>query len=173
MSKWQTLMRKAEDFRNKMYKSSTSPPHNAIELINRFWYDNYAEENGLDIGKIDILYSLAVREDTIANFLKRLEILHRLIENYQCTDENPVILSTIHSAKGLEFDTVYLVDAYDCCLPNMDKETATEYGQIDSYEEEQRIFYVAITRAKNELHLFSVQECKCSFVNEIIPHINI
>ncbi len=173
MSQWKTLMRKAEDFRNKMYKISTLPPHNAIELINRFWYDNYAEENGLDIRKVDILYSLAVREYTIANFLKRLEILPRLIENYQCTDENPVILSTIHSAKGLEFDTVYLVDAYDDCLPHMDRETAIELEQIDSYEEERRLFYVAITRAKNELYLFSIQEYQCSFVNEIIPHINI
>lgn len=173
LSKWQTLMRKAEDFRNKMYKISTSPPHNAIEMINRFWYDTYAEENGLDIGKVDILYSLAVREDTIENFLKRLEILPCLIENYQCTDENPVILSTIHSAKGLEFDTVYLVDVYDGCLPNIDMETAIEYGQIDNYEEERRIFYVAITRAKNELYLFSVQEYQRSFVNEIIPHITL
>lgn len=172
MSKWQTLKRKAEDFRNKMYKISTLSPHNAIELINRFWYDNYAEEKGLDIGKVDILYSLAVHEDTIASFLKRLEVLPRLIENYQCINGNPVILSTIHSAKGLEFDTVYLVDTYDGCLPHMDRDTALELEQIDSYEEERRIFYVAITRAKNELYLFSIQEYQCSFVNEIILFIN-
>lgn len=173
MSQWKTLMRKAEDFKAKMYKISTMPPYSAIDMINRFWYDNYAEEKGLDTGKVDILYSLAVREDTIANFLKRLELLPRLIENYQCTDENSVILSTIHSAKGLEFDTVYLVDVYDGCLPYINREPAIELEQIDSYEEERRLFYVAITRAKNELYLFSIQEYQCSFVNEIIPHINI
>ena len=46
---------------------------------------------------------------------------------------------------------------------------AKEQERIDNYEEERRLFYVAITRAKNELHLFNVSECESSFVNEVAP----
>lgn len=138
-------------------------------MICRFWYYAYAREKELDIGKADILYALAVHEETIKGFLERLMQLPQLLENYRCTDENPVILSTIHSAKGLEFDTVYIVDVYDGCLPHSSREDAQEQEHIDNYEEERRLFYVAITRAKNELHLFYVSECESSFVNEVAP----
>lgn len=169
MAQWPTLMRKAEDFRHKMKKIAVSKPYDAIDLICCFWYYAYAKEKELDIGKVDILYALAVREETIKGFLERLSQLPQLIENYKCTDENPVILSTIHSAKGLEFDTVYIVDVYDGCLPHSCREDAQEQECIDTYEEERRLFYVAITRAKNELHLFYVSECGSEFVNAVAP----
>lgn len=171
MSQWRTLMRKAEDFKQKMRKISDSRPHDAIELIRRFWYDSYAKEKELDIGKADILYSLAVREDNICDFLKRLDQLPKLIENYKCTAQNPVILSTIHSAKGLEFDTVYIIDIYDGYLPHSSREDAKKQERIDNYEEERRLFYVAVTRAKNELYLFYISEYGSSFVNEITPQV--
>lgn len=169
MAQWPILMRKAEDFRHKMKKIAVSKPYDAIDLICCFWYYAYAKEKELDIGKVDILYALAVREETIKGFLERLSQLPQLIENYKCTDENPVILSTIHSAKGLEFDTVYIVDVYDGCLPHSCREDAQEQERIDTYEEERRLFYVAITRAKNELHLFYVSECGSEFVNAVAP----
>ena len=169
MAQWPTLMRKAEDFRNKFKKIAASKSHDAIDLICRFWYYAYAKENELDIGKVDILYALAVREETIEGFLGRLEQLPKLIESYNCTEENPVILSTIHSAKGLEFETVYIVDVYDGCLPHSCREEASEQERIDTYEEERRLFYVGITRAKNELYLFYVSECGSEFVNAVAP----
>lgn len=169
MERWPSLQRKAEEFRNKFKKIAASKPHDAIDLIRNFWYYDYAKEKELDIGKVDILYALAVHEETIKGFLERLELLPRLIESYRCTDENPIILSTIHSAKGLEFDTVYIVDVYDGCLPHSSREDAQEQERIDNYEEERRLFYVAITRAKNELYLFHVNECESSFVNEVAP----
>ena len=82
-----------------------------------------------------------------------------------------MILSTMHSAKGLEFDIVYVVDAYDGSLPHLDRETAKEQERIDNYEEERRLFYVAITRAKNELYLFYIEEYDSEFIDEIIPPI--
>ncbi len=169
MSKWPSLMRKAEEFRHKLKKIAASKPYDAIDLICRFWYYAYAKDNELDIGKADILYALAIREETIKGFLKRLKQLPQLIESYKCTEENPVILSTIHSAKGLEFDTVYIVDVYDGCLPHSSREDAQEQERIDNYEEERRLFYVAITRAKNELYLFYVSECGSEFVNAVAP----
>jgi DNA helicase-2/ATP-dependent DNA helicase PcrA len=138
-------------------------------LIRRNWYYDYAKENELDIGKTDILYSLAVREETIIGFLQRLNQLPKLIENYKCTDNNPIILSTIHSAKGLEFDTVYIIDVYDGSLPHSSRDDAREQECIDTYEEERRVFYVAVTRAKNELYLLYITDYGSEFINEIMP----
>lgn len=61
-------------------------------------------------------------------------------------DEDYLILSTIHSAKGLEWDTVYLLHAADGCIPS-DMATGSD-GEI---EEERRLFYVALTRARARL----------------------
>lgn len=63
-------------------------------------------------------------------------------------DEDWLVLSTIHSAKGLEFDVVYVIHAADGNIPS-DMSTATP-EQID---EERRLFYVACTRAKNQLYV--------------------
>jgi DNA helicase II / ATP-dependent DNA helicase PcrA len=63
-------------------------------------------------------------------------------------DEDYLVLSTIHSAKGMEWDTVYVLNVVDGSFPN---EFAT--GKAEQIEEERRLLYVAMTRAKNELQL--------------------
>jgi DNA helicase-2/ATP-dependent DNA helicase PcrA len=63
-------------------------------------------------------------------------------------DEDYLILSTIHSAKGQEWSSVFLMNAVDGCLPS---DLAT--GQIDEIEEERRLLYVAMTRAKSSLDI--------------------
>jgi len=61
-------------------------------------------------------------------------------------DEDFLILSTIHSAKGLEWDAVYVIHAADGNIPS---DMAT--GKLEEIEEERRLFYVALTRAKDWL----------------------
>jgi DNA helicase-2/ATP-dependent DNA helicase PcrA len=61
-------------------------------------------------------------------------------------DEDYLILSTIHSAKGQEWRAVYLLNAVDGCIPS---DLAT--GSIDELEEERRLLYVAMTRARDHL----------------------
>src|SRR5580693_5764131 len=63
-------------------------------------------------------------------------------------DEDFLVLSTIHSAKGMEWDTVYLLNVVDGSFPS---EFAT--GKAELIEEERRLLYVALTRAQNELLL--------------------
>ena len=65
-------------------------------------------------------------------------------------DEDYLILSTIHSAKGQEWDTVFVLNAADGCIPS---DLAT--GHPAEIEEERRLLYVAMTRAKNALSLDS------------------
>ena len=63
-------------------------------------------------------------------------------------DEDYLVLSTIHSAKGMEWDTVYLLNVVDGSFPS---EFAT--GKPELIEEERRLLYVALTRAQNDLAL--------------------
>ena len=65
-------------------------------------------------------------------------------------DEDYLILSTVHSAKGQEWDSVYVLNVSDGNFPN---EHAT--GKPEMVEEERRLLYVAMTRAKRDLHLIA------------------
>ncbi|MCX9154775.1 ATP-dependent helicase [Niveibacterium sp. 24ML] len=67
-------------------------------------------------------------------------------------DEDYLILSTIHSAKGQEWESVYLLNTVDGCIPS---DMAT--GSSAEIEEERRLLYVAMTRAKDSLHLITPQ----------------
>jgi DNA helicase-2/ATP-dependent DNA helicase PcrA len=67
-------------------------------------------------------------------------------------DEDYLILSTIHSAKGQEWKAVLLLNAIDGCIPS---DLAT--GSTAEIEEERRLLYVAMTRAKDHLHLIVPQ----------------
>ena len=63
-------------------------------------------------------------------------------------DDDYLILSTIHSAKGQEWRSVFVLNCVDGCIPS---DLAT--GTPEEIEEERRLFYVAMTRAKDALHL--------------------
>jgi DNA helicase-2/ATP-dependent DNA helicase PcrA len=63
-------------------------------------------------------------------------------------DDDYLILSTIHSAKGQEWKSVHVLNVVDGCIPS---DMAT--GSLDDIEEERRLLYVAMTRAKEQLHL--------------------
>lgn len=82
-------------------------------------------------------------------------------------EENAVVFTTLHSAKGLEFPVVFLVDAVEGNMPH--KKAATEAD----IQEERRLFYVGMTRAKDKLYLYYAkerygQELSCSrFVDEL------
>jgi len=63
-------------------------------------------------------------------------------------DEDYLVLSTVHSAKGMEWDTVYVLNVVDGSFPS---EFST--GRAELIDEERRLLYVAMTRARDELHL--------------------
>jgi superfamily I DNA/RNA helicase len=63
-------------------------------------------------------------------------------------DEDYLILSTIHSAKGQEWKSVYLLNVVDGCMPS-----DLGAGTSAEIEEERSLLYVAMTRAKDDLHL--------------------
>ncbi len=67
-------------------------------------------------------------------------------------DEDYVILSTIHSSKGQEWTSVFVMNVVDGCIPS-----DLGVGTSDEIEEERRLLYVAMTRAKDDLHLMVPQ----------------
>lgn len=67
--------------------------------------------------------------------------------------KNAVILSTVHSAKGLEFKNVYIIDLIDNVFPTASSVDKFDKGYPMPIEEERRFFYVGMTRAKKNLTL--------------------
>ena len=87
------------------------------------------------------------------DFAKLSEFLDSSVDSHGVNEEEGgVVLSTVHSAKGLEFDTVFVMDCSDGLFPRSYKVGTHEDN------EELRCFYVAVTRAKNHLYIFSPRE---------------
>ena len=139
-------------------------PYAAINYIRKaIGYDEFCTEYA-DYRRIkaddlfDVLDELldAAREyktydawfDHIENYTKELQEFYRV----QNQNPNSVALATLHSAKGLEYENVYIIDVNEGVMPY--KKAVLE----PEVEEERRMFYVGMTRAKKNLHLFSVRQ---------------
>ncbi len=104
---------------------------------------------------LDSLKSIAERFDSLEGFLSNLSLeppAQSQTGSGPIGDGDSVTLSTIHSAKGLEWDTVFVISLVDGYLPSF---RSIEDG--NALEEERRLLYVAITRAKNALFLIKPQ----------------
>lgn len=89
-------------------------------------------------------------EANYPNLSEFMEHVSLVMDNDSVTDSNKVMLMTLHSAKGLEFDTVFLPGWEETLFPH---QKSLEEGGSDSLEEERRLAYVAITRAKQNLYI--------------------
>lgn len=83
---------------------------------------------------------------SVGGFLENMALLSD-IDNYD-NDEDAVVLMSMHAAKGLEFDVVFIVGAEEGIFPS-----SRSFGSSEELEEERRLMYVAITRAKKELYI--------------------
>lgn len=165
-------MSSVQNMRMHMQQLLTERGDKAVKRILYYMgYQEYLERCGLKADKIEILRILGSREDSMAGLLQRLrelqDILTRKETDYSCN----FILSTIHASKGLEYDTVYLMDVTDGILPaqmlkNPEKASGEER---ENYEEERRLFYVGATRAKSELYVFTTGKPH-SFCKELLSH---
>lgn len=92
--------------------------------------------------KIAILRNLAQNYDNLSHFLNQI-----VLNSAESSSGEGVNLLTIHASKGLEFESVYIIDLMDGRFPNFKLMAKT-----GSLEEERRLFYVATTRAKRNLY---------------------
>lgn len=116
--------------------------------------DSYSEFRNMDSN--DLLsvwraYENDIKSKNIKTFADWSNYANRynLMFNKQRNERNGVCLSTMHKSKGLEWKYVFIIDCVEGITPSKKAEN------IDDIEEERRLFYVAITRAKNDLTLCS------------------
>ena len=141
-------------------------------------YADYLTRSGINgENKLAILRTLASREASPAAFLARMEALQEIIQQKETNPDCQVYLSTIHASKGLEYDTVYLMDVIDGILPEQvpASQRFASKKENEIYEEERRLFYVAMTRAKTKLIMSYVktrlhhETDPSRFLDEIFP----
>ncbi len=160
-------------------------PLKAIEFIEKECeYEKYVRRAAKELGYsveslnyiIDSLKSIASRVDTFDEFFERLSVLKSAVENSSKNrNKNAVVLTTIHSSKGLEFDRVYMIDLVDGQFPSSKSISDLKEGNCALMEEEVRLFYVGVTRARKYLELitFSKANNKQVSVSRFVNRFNI
>ncbi|MGC8965916.1 MAG: UvrD-helicase domain-containing protein [Caldimicrobium sp.] len=138
------------------YKLYTDRPSDILSQIwgfyepifQRIYYEDYYRR----VKDLEGLFSLAERFETLDEFLSELLLEPIEVAEYdqEEIDEAPLILSTIHSAKGLEWHTVFIISLIEGRFPSLHS-----LNREEDLEEERRLFYVAVTRAREKLYLIS------------------
>ena len=143
---------------------STMSPYAAINYIRRgIGYDEFCVEyadyrrmNVEDLYEVlEELQNSAKGFDTYNDWFEHIENYTAELEKiYRQQNQNPesVALATLHSSKGLEYDNVYIIDVNEGIMPY--KKAVLD----NEVEEERRMFYVGMTRAKKKLHLYSIEQ---------------
>jgi DNA helicase-2/ATP-dependent DNA helicase PcrA len=132
-----------------------NPPSEMITSIVEAIYDDYAKVNftNYELRREDLnqLAAFARQFKDIHEFLAQLALISNVDAEAapnQGADKEAVNLSSVHQAKGLEFHTVFVIWLTDGMFPS-----SRSLDSRDALEEERRLFYVAITRARDELYL--------------------
>jgi len=130
-------------------------PAKMLRLVIEAGYEEHLKENHDNyrsrLEDVEQLAVFATQFTSVEEFLTQLALLTSIeAEDQQTakTDDERLRLSTIHQAKGLEFDVVFVIMLCDGLFPS-----ARSLESVEGEEEERRLMYVAITRARNELYL--------------------
>jgi DNA helicase II / ATP-dependent DNA helicase PcrA len=127
-------------------------PHEAVDMAINGWYGDYLRGAFIDyverLDELNALVGFAQRFDDMSEMLAQIVLLNgETAEKEVDPEAESLKLTTVHQSKGLEYDVVFLIGLADGQFPGR---RAIEDGDV---EEERRLFYVAVTRAKNELYL--------------------
>jgi DNA helicase-2/ATP-dependent DNA helicase PcrA len=132
-----------------------NPPSEMITSVVEAIYDDYAKVNftNYELRKEDLnqLAAFARQFKDIHEFLAQLALISNVDAEAapnQGADKESVNLSSVHQAKGLEFHTVFVIWLTDGMFPS-----SRSLDTREALEEERRLFYVAVTRARDELYL--------------------
>jgi DNA helicase-2/ATP-dependent DNA helicase PcrA len=132
-----------------------NPPSEMITSIVEAIYDDYAKANftNYELRREDLnqLAAFARQFKDVNEFLSQLALISNIDAEPaldQSTDTEAVNLSSVHQAKGLEYHAVFVIWLTDGMFPS-----TRSLETRDAIEEERRLFYVAITRARDELYL--------------------
>ena len=142
-------------------------------LRHHMGYADFLSTRGSDPGKLAILEALGRYTPNPSSLVTRLGELRERIRQGDSDPNSPFLLSTIHGSKGLEYQRVILMDVADGVLPLADPPLGEhpDPAAVEAYEEERRLFYVAMTRAKEELFLFRFRrsDLGSTFARDLFP----
>lgn len=155
------------------YKIKDKPFNKKIDIIfGELGYIDYLKElsrrmktpiiNFLRI--MDTIKNIGENCQTSSDFISKLDLLKNIQQNASLNTESKLTLTTIHGSKGLEYDSVYFVDLIQDEFPSAYSVSAKE--ELGVLEEERRLFYVGMTRAKNHLTLIN---CKYLMSHKVKP----
>jgi len=137
----------------KLFEKKESTPDKLIDIVYQDFYQEYSfltftdsKSRNMDIERFS---EIASRYESVNAFIEDLTLSEEIgvMASNKDKDENKLTLTTIHGAKGLEWKVVILISVNPGDFPNG---LAIKEQKL---EEEERLFYVAITRAKNELYI--------------------
>ena len=113
--------------------------------------DELRLDNLMEFRSITASFEEQTGSANLQDFLEEISLVADISEHKE--DDDVVTLMTIHSAKGLEFDVVFLVGMEDGIFPHQNS-----FLEPDGLEEERRLCYVGITRAKKRLYLLNARQ---------------
>jgi DNA helicase-2/ATP-dependent DNA helicase PcrA len=133
-------------------KMDTATPADTVATAIEGWYGDYLKGAFADyndrIDELKAMVGFAAQFEEMQNVLAQIVLLNGETSDRRVdTQAEALRLTTVHQAKGLEFDVVFVIGLADGQFPG---HRAVESGDL---EEERRLFYVAVTRARNELYL--------------------
>lgn len=163
------------NLKRQMVRILNMPGDEAVnQILTYMGYQNYLKKMGMNANKLETVKLIGSRVESPEKLLERLEELRTIIQEKVSDKDCPLILSTMHASKGLEYDTVYLLDVMDGILPEKvlaNPRTASK-EELETYEEERRLFYVGVTRAKNQLNVFTTNK-PSKFCSELLGKRNL
>ncbi len=173
-------IRKLYELKDSLLRIKDMPPGKAVRYIRSFagyeeYIRDYAYVKSIELKLFkEILEEINSSAESFTNILDYIEHIRKIAESvrnkYRDTKKSDsVALMTMHKAKGLEFDQVFISGAVDGIVPYY-RDDAILSADL---EDERRLFYVAMTRARNELwivvpkHRFSQKTSASRFIEEI------
>ena len=158
------MLDRIDDWEYDMEWLKDQPPYAAIQYIRKsIGYDDYLQEYA-DYRRIRVEELYEVLDELLEGCrpLKTYEEWFLHMEEYKKEleaqkkqdkkEEDAVVMETMHRSKGLEYDTVFIIDANEGVMPHNKASVQADL------EEERRLFYVAMTRAKRKLYIYYSKE---------------
>lgn len=171
------LLEKFEDWRRTM--QAVSPDELAAQVLEDSGYidmlkaDKSVEAPGRLENLKELISSMADKFESLSEFMEHVSLV---MDKDEATDNDKVMLITLHSAKGLEFDVVFLPGWEEGLFPH---QRSMDEGGSEALEEERRLAYVAITRARQKLWILMAHNRRVygqwqnnlpsRFINELPP----
>lgn len=169
------------NFKYSLKNIKEKSPYFAIDyILNDMKYLDYLNSSKDEDNKhsnlkdiTSILKTISVDAKNFTDVFNIIEDIKLSIDKAKFNSKSNITLTTIHSAKGLEYDRVYIIDACEGVFPSFESIDEEKKGNTSLIEEERRLFYVAMTRAKKTLKIIGTREknskalCTSRFIKEV------